>query len=179
MRDEHPDWSSKQVARAANDEPRRVINYRRGRAIRCRVVVARTGSAAIEEEIDQMIAAGKTHRQVADELKRRYPKQKTPSASGVGYYLAKRGVKSMRAGGGFKIERFDAEIRRLAAEGRSKRKYARALGDASHTGIIQYINRLGLRPFRGIAESASSDPKETPVPQALLAGLVTKVGTTG
>ena len=149
LRHEKPDASSQEIAKIIGVEPKRVAMWerRRGAAMPRRPGAHKIGKYATD--IRQLVDAGKTHREIAAELKRRYLKAKTPSHSGIGYFLNNIGAKSLRRGGGLRIETYDAQIRKLAAEGKSKEEICRELGEVSRSGILAYIKRIQLQTIPG------------------------------
>lgn len=149
LQQQHPEWSATQIAKTLGVETRRITYWARRLGNPMRRIQGNYRLGKYAADIERMVAQRMTYRQMAEELKRKYPDRKTPSESGIGYYLKNRGVKTPRWKGGLRIENYDALIREMVAAGKHKEQIARELGIASRTGILEYIKRLGLQPVRG------------------------------
>ena len=124
LRHEKPDASSQEIAKIIGVEPKRVAMWerRRGAAMPRRPGAHKIGKYATD--IRQLVDAGKTHREIAAELKRRYLKAKTPSHSGIGYFLNNIGAKSLRRGGGYGSKRTTRKSENWRQKANRKRKCA-------------------------------------------------------
>jgi hypothetical protein len=107
-----------------------------------------------DAQIRQMVAEGKTFREMQEILRQHDPKG--PSHSALSYYVERMGLRNLRPirnRRGVRIEIYETRIRELAAEGMSKEAIARELkqelGNPSRSGILAYIKKLGLRTVPG------------------------------
>jgi hypothetical protein len=149
LREARPEASSTEIAKALNVSPKRIVQWEK---VRGRPMPHRPGAHKLgkyDAQIRQMLAEGKTCRQMAEILD-------GPSHSAIGYYINRlglRGLRPIRNRRGVRIEIHETRIRELAAEGKSKeaiaREMAQELGNPSRSGIIAYIKKLGLRTVPG------------------------------
>jgi hypothetical protein len=150
MRQERPEASSAEIAKVLGIEPRRVVNAERARG---KPMPRQPGAHKIgkyEVPIRQMLDQGMTCKQMAAELKRRFPNaKKTPSHSGIWYFIRNRGWKVQRRGGGRNLDPYAGAMREMAEAGKSKEEIARELDGPSRSGTLSYIKRLGLRTVPG------------------------------
>lgn len=150
FREQHPDASSTSIARALGIEPKRVTMYerRRGVAMPHRPGAHKIGKFAAD--IERLSKQGLSQKQMAAELKRIYPERKTPSHSGIGYYMSKVGLKTQRwKSGRTRIDTFETQIREMVAAGKTKEEIARKLSGVSRSGIAGYLKRMNLHEVSG------------------------------
>jgi integrase len=157
-REQHPDASSTAIARALGIEPKRVTMYerRRGAAMPHRPGAHKIGKFAAD--IERLSKQGLSQKQMAAELERIYPERKTPSHSGIGYYMSKVGLKTQRwKSGRARIGTFETQIREMVAAGKSAGEIARKLSGVSRSGISGYLKRINSQEVSDNSEDRPSN----------------------
>jgi hypothetical protein len=137
---EHPDWVAIDIARELNVEPKRVTRILGARGIS---LPHRPGAHKIGKytlRILEMEIEGLSDRKKAAQLKLENPGKKTPSHSGIGYFLKYLGIKRVRRG-----PNDDPKIRQLLEAAKRDEKIARELGEVPRIGIASDIKRNKLR----------------------------------
>ena len=148
-REEHPDASPIEVGQALGEHARRITLLERGRGKP--MGRPRPGHhlayklAPHEAAIRRMAAEAKTFREMARALPGNI------SFSAIAAFAKKRGIKTKRWGSGARVDQYDAEIRRMVAEGKDGREIARELHTVygelapSHSGVCRRINALDIQ----------------------------------
>jgi integrase len=171
MRKQQPNISANEMAKALGVAPRRIVQWERahGRPMPHQPGAHKLGK--YDAQIRQMVAEGKTFREMQEILRQHDPKG--PSHSALSYYVERMGLRNLRPirdrHGRMRIETLDTRIRKLVAEGKSKeaiaRELASELGGASRSGILYYIKRKGLRTIPGNRGQRIAKIKETLAPR--------------
>jgi len=146
LRAKHPDWSSTQLGKELGVEPKRVTLWARedGEPMPHRPGAHKVGK--YETEIMAMVGKKVGPRGIAEELKRRYPGQKTPSHSGISNFLKGKGVKLRN---NTRYREHQEQIQALLDQKKGPVEVWRELGNAiggSQTGMCRYIRSLMLEP---------------------------------
>ncbi|SFJ25475.1 tyrosine-type recombinase/integrase [Bradyrhizobium sp. Gha] len=132
-----------------------------------------------DADIQRLVAGGKKGgREITKELP-------AVSASGINRRIKKLGLKTELNGhrGGYRgrgerIDQYDADIRRMLAQGKDAAQIARELHTVSHGGVFKYIKRLGLNTSADRrANSACARGKKLAEAQRLKNGSGTDIGT--
>lgn len=155
--DRNPNIGTRQLGKMFGIEPRRAGRYLKEAG---RPVPHRPGSRVFDRwaaEIMELHNQNLSHKSILKALKRRHPKAKMPSLSGIGAFLQRNGVKPKLAGGrsGASLryaEADEAKVRQMVSEGRSTAEMALEMGGRSEGSMRMYLKRLGVqRPPRTTA----------------------------
>jgi len=144
LRDEHPDWSTTQIAAELGIAPHRIVMWERKRG---KPMPRRPGAHKIgryKSDLWQMLGEDKTTEQMAAELNRKYPNRKTPSHSGIAYFIIRMGWRKGPPGAR-KLGKHQDRILQMKAEGKSPEQMARELDGVSVSGIRGFLKRLSLQ----------------------------------
>ena len=164
-REEHPEASTTDIAKALGVHAKRITSWerRRGRPMPHRPGAHKLGKH--DAAIRRMLAEGRTCRQMAKILN-------GPSHSAIGYYINRLGLRDLRPvrnRRGVRIEIHATRIKQLAAAGKSKEAIARELagelGHPSRSGIIGFIDRNGVKTTPGNPGQRIAKIKEAPEPR--------------
>lgn len=140
LRKQHPDWITIQFAEALGVHSGRITEWERerGKPMPHRNYAHKIGKH--EARIRQMVAEGKTYREMAKILG-------DVSPTGIRLFVKDKlgGLKTKRWAGGERIDQYDADIIRMVAEGKNGKEIAAELHTVSHSGVCNRIKQLSLK----------------------------------
>jgi integrase len=168
---EHPDTPNIDMAKLFGVHTKRLKEWLQGRGTPGRHRQRDYKLAQHKEQIERWVAEGKTYREMARLL------NDEVGHSAIAHFVRKNlKVKTKRWGGGLRVDQFDADIRRMAAEGKDSSQIAEELHAVSRSSITRYIKKLGLQTPEFIAGNAArSRARKQLEKQELTRGLGTKL----